>query len=138
MLAGLPESTEWRDSLILNLALQAEFTLKCAATVLVVLHEHRTTESLFPQSNIAVRACPLTRYNLSPNRLGTGKGGAAVYVELRTFAAVDGADGERSYPNLTFAPAEGANPTLALTDSDGFTVTLSAAQNCPIAGLQGP
>jgi len=28
VLAGLPESTEWRDSLCLNLALQAEFTLK--------------------------------------------------------------------------------------------------------------
>jgi len=67
-------------------------------------------------------------------RLGTGKGGAAVYVELRTFAAVDAVDGDRSYPNITFAPAEGANPNLALTDTDGFTVTLSAAANCPIAG----
>jgi len=94
---GIPEDVDWRESLILNLALHAEFVLQ----------------------------------------LGTGRG-AAVSVELRTFAAVDREDGERSYPYLTFAPADSANMNIALTDRDGFTVTLAASKKCPIAIQSSP
>ena len=57
----------------------------------------------------------------------------ATCVEMKTYAAVDKPDGQRTFPSLVFVPSECSMPRLSVLQEDVLTIAVVSADTCPVS-----